>query len=237
VKNPILITPVKDSLKTTKEVIYSLRAENTEIPYYLFEDYCSRETKRWLEDNSSRYNYKVISLEKHIRKSSPNYRLTLILARQMALDNKSHLAIVESDVYASHETIMSLNQIAEELTDAGMIGAVTVDSSGEINFPYSYATTIDKPLIFASAKSVSFCCTILTNQLLQKFDFNELPQNMDWFDVYISKKSRQLGFSNYVVKSLPVLHKPHSSRPWKHLKYKNPLLYYLVKMIKRRDRI
>jgi hypothetical protein len=237
VKNPILITPVKDSLKTTREVIHSLRSHNTDIPYFIFDDYSSRETKRWLEENSDRYAYKIISLEKHVRKSSPNYRTTLIMARKMALENYSHLAIVESDVYANHEMITSLNQLAEELTDAGLVGAVTVDNSGEINFPYNYATAIDKPLIFASAKSVSFCCTILTNQLLQKFDFNELPQNMDWFDVYISKKSRQMGFSNYVVKSLPVVHRPHSSRPWKHLKYTNPVLYYLKKMVKRRDRI
>lgn len=236
-KNPILITPVKDSLKTTREVIHSLRSDNTEIPYYIFDDFCSKETKRWLEENSDRYDYNIINLEKYVRKSSPNYRTTLIMARKMALENKSHLAIVESDVYANHETIASLNQMAEELADAGLVGAVTIDDSGEINFPYSYATAIDKPLIFASAKSVSFCCTILTNQLLQRFDFSELPQNMDWFDVYISKKSRQIGFSNYVVKSLPVVHKPHSSRPWKHLKYKNPVLYYLKKMIKRRDRI
>ncbi len=236
-KNLILITPVKDSLKTTKEVIHSLRSENTEIPYYIFEDYCSRETKRWLEENSARYDFKIINLEKHTRKSSPNYRTTMIVARKLALENNSHLAIVESDVYANHETIMKLNRIVADLPDAGLVGAVTVDNSGEINFPYNYATAIDKPLIFASAKSVSFCCTVITSQFLQKFDFNELPQKMDWFDVYTSKKSRQLGFSNYVVKSLPVLHKPHSSRPWKHLKYRNPLLYYLVKMIKRRDRI
>ncbi len=236
-KNLILITPVKDSLKITREVIHSLRSENTDIPYYIFDDYSSRETKRWLEENSSRYGYTIVNLEKHVRKSPPNYRTTLIMARQLALEKKSNLAIVESDVYASHETILSLNKKAEELTDAGLVGAVTVDSSGEINFPYNYATAIDKPLIFASAKSVSFCCTIMSYQFLKKFDFNELPQKMDWFDVYISKKSRQMGFSNYVVKSLPVLHKPHSSRPWKHLKYKNPILYYLKKLIKRRDRI
>ena len=236
-KNPILITPVKDSLKTAREIIKLLRSESKDIPYYIFDDYSSRETRRWLEENSVRYDYKVIGLEKHVRKSPPNYRTTLIMARKMALDNNSHLAIVESDVYAKPETITALNQLADELTDAGLVGAVTVDHSGEINFPYKYATAIDKPLIFASAKSVSFCCTILTNSFLQKFDFSELPQNMDWFDVYISKKSRQLGFSNYVVKSLPVIHRPHSSRPWKHLKYKNPILYYMKKIVKRRDRI
>lgn len=218
-------------------MIHLLRSGNQEIPYYIFDDYSSRETKRWLEANASKYSYKIIHLSKHIKKSPPNYRTTLIMARKLALENDTHLAIVESDVYASSETIIELNRLADELPDAGMVGAVTVDASGEINFPYNFATAIDKPLIFASAKSVSFCCTILTKSLLEKFDFKDLPISNDWFDVYISKKSRQMGFSNYVVKSLPVLHKPHSSRPWKHLKYTNPLLYYAKKIISRRDRI
>jgi hypothetical protein len=237
VKNPILITPVKDSLKTTREMVSSLRAINQSIPYFIFDDFSSKETRRWLDENSKKYSYKVIGLEKHTKKSSPNYRTTLILARELALENGSHLAIVESDVYANHETISELNKLAEELSDSGLVGSVTVDAKGEINFPYTYATAIDKPTIFASAKSVSFCCTVLSYRMLEKFDFNELPQNMDWFDVFISRKSRQMGFSNYVVKNLPVVHKPHSSRPWKHLKYKNPILYYLKKIIMQRDRI
>ena len=168
-KNPILITPVKDSLKTAREIIISLRSESKDIPYFIFDDYSSKETRRWLEGNSAEFGYEVIGLERHVRKSSPNYRTTLILARKLALENNSHLAIVESDVYAKPETISALNQLADELADAGLVGAVTVDNNGEINFPYNYATAIDKPLIFASAKSVSFCCTILTNSLLQKF--------------------------------------------------------------------
>ena len=155
----------------------------------------------------------------------------------MALENGTNLAIVESDVYATAETILELNKLTEELPEAGLVGAVTVDQTGEINFPYNYATAIDKPLIFASAKSISFCCTILSKTFLERFDFNDLPANNDWFDVYISRKSRQMGFSNYVVKSLQVVHQPHSSRPWKLLKYKNPVLYYLKKIIHRRDRI
>jgi len=218
-------------------MINSLRGINQQIPYYIFDDFSSKETRRWLEANAGQYCYQVIGLEKHTKKSSPNYRTTLILAQQLAIENGSHLAIVESDVFASYETIVELNQLTDELTDAGLVGSVTVDNAGEINFPYTYATAIDKPTIFASAKSVSFCCTIISHRFLEKFDFNELPKNMDWFDVYISRKSRQLGFSNYVVKNLPVVHKPHSSRPWKHLKYKNPILYYLKKIIKQRDRI
>lgn len=218
-------------------MISSLRANSLDIPYFIFDDFSSKETRRWLEENSGKYGYQVIGLEKHTKKSSPNYRTTLILAQKIALQNGCHLAIVESDVFANHETILGLNKLADELADAGLVGSVTVDAAGEINFPYAFATAIDKPTIFASAKSVSFCCTVLSLRMLEKFDFNELPQNMDWFDVFISRKSRQLGLSNYVVKNLPVVHKPHSSRPWKHLKYKNPILYYLKKIIMHRDRI
>ena len=53
----------------------------------------------------------------------------------------------------------------------------------------------------------------------------------------ISRKSIQLGLSNYLLVTSDVLHKPHSSRPWKQLKYKNPLKYYYQKLIKRLDRI
>lgn len=236
-KLPILITPVKDSLKTTRETIHSLRSVNRDIPYFIFDDYSSKETRRWLEEHANHYGYTIISLEKHTKKSSPNYRTALILARNLAIDNRSHLIIVESDVFAKHETLIELNKLADELTDAGLVGSVTVDGNGEINFPYTYATAIDKPSIFASAKSLSFCCTVISLRMLEKFDFDELPQNLDWFDVFISRKSRQLGFSNYIVKNLPVVHKPHSSRPWKQLKYKNPILYYLKKIILHRDRI
>ncbi len=218
-------------------MIGSLRTINQDIPYFIFDDFSSKETRRWLDENAVKYGYKVIGLEKHTKKSSPNYRTTLILARKMALENDAHLAIVESDVFANQEILLELGKLADDLNDAGLVGSVTVDSAGEINFPYSYATAIDKPTIFASAKSVSFCCTVLTMRMLEKLDFNDLPQNMDWFDVFISRRSRQLGFCNYVVKNLPVVHKPHSSRPWKHLKYKNPILYYLKKFIKQRDRI
>ena len=236
-KNPTLITPVKDSLKTTRAIISLLRGNNQEIPYFIFDDFSSKETRRWLEENAIKYGYKVIGLEKHTEKSSPNYRTTLLVAQKIAIENNSHLASVESDVVAENETILGLTKLADELPDAGLVGSVTVDEHGEINFPYTYATAIDKPSIFASAKTVSFCCTIISLRLLEQFDFNDLPLKMDWFDVYISRKSRQLGFSNYVVKNLPVVHKPHSSRPWKHLKYKNPILYYLKKFILRRDRI
>ena len=86
-------------------------------------------------------------------------------------------------------------------------------------------------------KTLSFCCTLLTNELLHAYDFEQLDPNKNWYDVFISHTSVQLGYTNILQVSNPVVHKPHSSRPWKQLKYTNPLLYYWRKLILRRDKI
>lgn len=155
----------------------------------------------------------------------------------MSLKKNAHLLIIESDVIVGPETINGLNRLADKLPDAGLIGSVTVDHDGKVNFPYLYALTDGKTGTYVSEHSISFCCTLLTNKFLQKFDFNELSETLDWFDVPITRKSRAIGFKNYISKDLPVFHQPHGSRPWKMLKYKNPILYYLKKFIFRHDRI
>jgi GT2 family glycosyltransferase len=159
------------------------------------------------------------------------------MAREMSLKKNAHLIIIESDVIVGDNTINGLNRLADEFPDAGLIGSVTVDSTGNVNFPYLYAATDNKKGTYLSEHSISFCCTLLTNRFLQNFDFNELSETLDWFDVPITRKSRALGFKNYISKDLPVFHQPHGSRPWKMLKYKNPVLYYFKKFIFRRDRI
>ncbi|EPR69845.1 hypothetical protein ADICYQ_1179 [Cyclobacterium qasimii M12-11B] len=46
-----------------------------------------------------------------------------------------------------------------------------------------------------------------------------------------------MGFENYILPDLPVWHRPHASRPWKQLKYKNPVLYYFRKWFLGKDKI
>jgi hypothetical protein len=237
VKDLVLITPVKDSLKTLCETVPAVVLYNSNYEYFIYDDFSMTETRQWLDDNSAEFGYHVISLEKHTTKKSPNYRTILLMARELTLKKNAHLVIIESDVVVRPDTINSLNRLAGELPDAGMIGAVTVDYNGIVNFPYLYAATDCKKGTYVSGRTISFCCTLLTNNFLQKFDFEELPERSDWFDVPISKKSRALGFKNYISKDFPVLHHPHGSRPWKMMKYTNPVLYYLKKLIFRRDRI
>lgn len=236
-KDLILITPVKDSLNTLRETIGSIALVTKKFEYYIFDDFSTVETRQWLDENAEKYGYQVTGLENHTTKKSPNYRTILLMAREMSLKKNTHLVIIESDVIVHPETITGLNRLADTLPNAGMIGSVTVDHEGKVNFPYLYAAKDGQTGTYISEHSISFCCTLLTNNFLQKFDFNELPETLDWFDVPITRKSRALGFKNYISKDFSVLHQPHGSRPWKQLKYKNPLLYYFKKFIFRRDRI
>lgn len=236
-KDLVLITPVKDSINTLRETVGSIASLVNNFSYYIFDDFSMAETRQWLDENSLNYGYQVIGLEKHTIKKSPNYRTILIMAREISLKKNAHLVIIESDVIVRPDTINGLNRLADELPDAGLIGSVTVDHDGKVNFPYLYAATDNKTGTYVSEHSISFCCTLLTSNFLQKFDFKELPETLDWFDVPITRKSRAMGFKNYISKDLPVFHQPHGSRPWKMLKYKNPVLYYLKKFIFRRDRI
>jgi GT2 family glycosyltransferase len=146
------------------------------------------------------------------------------------------LVLIESDVIIQKDTLVKMLELSRQQTRCGMLGAVTTNEQGEINFPYLKFRN-EKAAICDTTHSISFCCTLLSPELLKSFSFGQLSDQKDWYDVFISRKSRNLGFHNYLVTTLPVIHKPHSSRPWKLLKYSNPLKYYFLKYLKGKDRI
>lgn len=116
------------------------------------------------------------------------------------------------------------------------MAAVTVDEEGNVNYPYIYAKKYSGS-VTEMKKHLSFCCTILSHRLLRTFDFKQLDPAKSWHDVTISHKSLKLGFSNYLCMHIKVFHKPHSSRPWKLLKYTHPFRYYFLKILHKRDKI
>ncbi|MDP4185206.1 MAG: glycosyltransferase family 2 protein [Bacteroidota bacterium] len=232
----ITITPVKDSLDTTKETIEAITSSSVSFPYYIFNDFSGPETKSFLEKSAKESGFNLINMEDITDHPSPNYKLALQISQQKALENNAGLLIIESDVKVKKDTIEKLLYYANTLENCGMVAAVTVDHDENINFPYNHVSPED-PEIMDTNHSLSFCCTLLTPEFLKRFDFSELAETKDWYDVFISRSSIKLGFHNYLITSLKVLHQPHSSRPWKHLKYSNPLKYYFLKFFKRRDRI
>jgi hypothetical protein len=226
-----IIVPIKDSLPTAERTLRALKDE----PVTIWNDNSTPENTILLHELATELGFECIDVSTITDHPSPNYLLLLHTMRQRSIDNQNHLIIVESDVIVSPNTISNmLNTVQSD--KIGMVAAVTHDEKGNINFPYEYAQKYSIGKIETS-KRLSFCCTLMTLNLLKKVDFALLDPTKQWFDVTISKLSRGNGFTNILLTDTPVKHYPHSSRPWKQLKYTNPLLYYWRKLTLRRDKI
>lgn len=223
--------PVKDSLQTAEQAIRAIVASGYTLTVY--DDNSTAENAAQLDALSVETGIRVVHISEHTDHPSPNYRWVLIHTQRECIGSGQHLVIVESDVIVRPSTISTLVQSVR--SKVGLVAAVTHNENGDVNFPYDYARRIKQD--GSCKKRFSFCCTLLTNEFLRAFDFEQLDPTKNWYDVTISHMSLKLGFDNILQVSNPVLHKPHSSRPWKQLKYTNPLLYYWRKLTQRRDKI
>jgi hypothetical protein len=233
-----IICPVKDAIDTTLKALENILNSSLEVSmeFFVYNDFSLKENTEKLLEYAELKGFTLINLEEITTNPSPNYLLVLQMAQKNALKANAHLLVVESDVMVKNDTIQQMLLQTELLDNPGMIAAVTTDESGIVNFPYLYAKKY-KPGVINTSKRLSFCCTLLTNSFLQTYDFCLLNPEKDWYDIFISHQSKSLGFNNYLLTNLPVLHIPHSSRPWKKLKYSNPLLYYWRKYTRQSDRI
>ncbi len=232
----LIITPVKDSMDTFERTARSVMSTEYDgkWQYVVYDDFSSPESVARLDALALELGFELVHLANVIDTPSPNYRYVLQVAQRRALESDAHLVIVESDVVVEADT---MDKLEAEATDVcGMVAAVTVDDNNEVNFPYLYARKFRNELV-PTRKRFSFCCTLLTNCFLSAFDFQELDPTKSWYDVTISHRSVKSGFVNYLDMRNRVRHYPHSSRPWKLLKYTNPLKYYWIKYTKGLDKI
>ncbi len=233
-----IITPVKDSIDSTLETAKAILGSDIKVPYTytIYNDFSTEENTKRLEEASKELGFRLVNLSDLTDHPSPNYLLVLQTTQKEAIATDAGLLIVESDVTVQKNTLQALFDGAMERKDCGMAAAITTDENGTINFPYLYAKG-RKPQVYDEKKRFSFCCTLLTTNYLKDFSFQELDATKNWFDVTISHESLKRGFHNYLFINLPVLHRPHGSRPWKQLKYTNPLKYYWLKFTKGLDKI
>ena len=233
-----VLTPVQDSIDFTLETIEAIMQSEVTVPftYTVYNDFSTEENTRRLEEASRRYGFRLINLSDVTSHPSPNYLLVLQMAQQEALAADAGMLIVESDVVVKKDTLQSLFNGAAERGDCAIAAAVTVDETGAINYPYLHAKG-NEGKIYPEKKHCSFCCSLLTPKFLQTYDFHQLDPAKNWYDVTISHEALKKGFRNYLFANLPVWHRPHGSRPWKQLKYKNPLKYYWLKFTKGLDKI
>lgn len=229
--NLYVIMPVKDSIETAEQAIRAIVSSGHTLT--VFDDNSTAETAALLDQLASELKIGVVHVGQLIDHPSPNYRWVLITAQRECLETNRHLVVVESDVIVRPDTLDRLAVAVEP--KVGMVAAVTHDAEGQVNFPYEYAKRMHADGV--CMKRFSFCCTLLTNTFLRAYDFEQLNPEKNWYDVHISHMSVKLGFDNILQVTNPVLHKPHSSRPWKQLKYTNPLLYYWRKLTQHKDKI
>lgn len=233
-----IITPVKDSIDSTLKTIDAVLDSNLDVPftYTVYNDFSTPENTALLEQKAEDLEFQLINLSDLTNHPSPNYLLVLQRERELCLEEEAGLLIVESDVTVRPNTLQELWNRALSHKDCGMAASVTVDEEGKINYPYLFARR-QKNREIDTRHHCSFCCTLLTEELLRQVDFGLLDSTKNWFDVTISHLSLESGLHNWLFTNLPVLHTPHASRPWKQLKYKNPLKYYWLKFTKGLDKI
>jgi len=239
-----IFTPVKDSIASTLEAIDGVLNARLAVPhtYTVYNDFSLPENKARLEVAAASKGFQLVNLSDLTDHPSPNYLLMLQRERKICLETGAALLIVESDVTVGAETLQELWDAAQQRKDAGIVAAPTMDRTGAYNYPYHFMKEKERgkegeKRIIKTRKHCSFCCSLLTPELLRRVDFETLDSTKNWFDVTISHLSLEKGLQNYIIASSPVLHRPHSSRPWKQLKYKNPIKYYWIKFTKGFDKI
>ena len=234
--NAIIVTPVKNALDNTLATIQKITKSNIQVQHFVYNDFSDEETLSGLEKNKNEFGYTLINLSEILNTPSPNYKYVLQDAQRKALAENVPLIIVESDVEVAPDTFEKMIDTLAKNENPGLIGAITVDENKEINFPYLKFKN-KKEQLFKTDRSLSFCCTLFSPAFLKTNDLMQLQEGKDWYDTSISQQAISLGFTNYILMDAPVLHKPHGSRPWKKLKYSNPIKYYFQKFIKGRDKI
>lgn len=232
----LVITPVKNSIETTLDTAKAIAASDVKVHHIIFNDFSTEETKAELEKNKSEIGYELVHLEDITDHPSPNYKLVLQVSQKKALELGLPLLVIESDVVVKKDTISKLLAHQDSHQSSGLTGSVTVDEDGVVNFPYLKFKG-RKEAEINTKRSLSFCCTLFSKQFLRAYDFTGLDDAKDWYDTFISSQALESGFENYVLMDAPVWHRPHGSRPWKQLKYKNPLKYYFLKYWKGLDKI
>ena len=234
----LIITPVKDSIDHTVRTMEAVVQSELDVPhrYVVFNDNSTPENTARLHTEATRLGVEVVDLATLTDHPSPNYLFVLRRCRKEALADDAGLLIVESDVTVQRDTLQKLFDGATARPNCGIAAAVTVDEEGKINYPYLYARGKEAQ-DYDCKKHCSFCCSLLTPALLKACDFDRLDDSKNWFDVTISHDSLAAGLHNYLFCSLPVVHRPHGSRPWKQLKYTNPIKYYWTKWTKGFDKI
>ena len=170
-----IITPVKDSIDLTLKTAKAVLDSHLTVPftYTIYNDFSTPENTARLEEASRLMGFNLVNLADITSTPSPNYLLVLKTTRRLAIDADAGLLIVESDVVVEPDTLQGLYDGAMERSDCGIAASITVDAEGAVNYPYGFAKAV-LGRVEPTRKHCSFCCSLLTPNLLRAFDFDLL---------------------------------------------------------------
>ena len=168
--------PVKDAIDKAEQAIRAVVASGYTLCVY--DDNSEPENALRLDALGAEPGIEVVHLSELTSHPSPNYRTVLIDAQRRAIAEKASLVIIESDVVIRPKTIDRLieGQKTPAERPVGMVAAVTTDEQGNVNFPYEYARRWKAD--GECKKRLSFCCTLLTKELLRAYDFEKLVRRV-----------------------------------------------------------
>lgn len=234
-KNQIIVmTPVKNAIDHAKNCILSVLEFLPNSTYFVIDDFSNDAEVKKLGEFVLNKPIQFIDLKKITQNPSPNYDLALGIVLKNAYENKKSVLVVESDVVLNGKAINSILQNGMLPKRPGLVGAITQNEKGEINYPYQFLNRwrwkkkIKNEMI--KVKAVSFCCTLIGCEFISDIMFENWADKKGWYDLKLSRWARKLGYENFLC-TTPVLHYPHSSRPWKNEKYENFIKYYFKKWI------
>lgn len=219
-------------METTLRTIASIMDSEITIDfsYTVYNDFSTDANTSILEQKSAELGFNLINLKQITLHPSPNYLQILQNAQHSANFEHAHLMIIESDVMVEKDTIQYMYDSISTLGKAGIIAAITTDIQGKVNYPYVFAKRFLSGSI-NTRKKLSFCCTLLTQPFLNSYNFDTLNTENTWYNKFLSHKSIELGFENYLLTSTKVVHIQQSMYPWKHIKQTQPMKYYWKKLI------
>ena len=220
--NVAIVTTVRDSLRTLKKCVNSIREHTRSDYYYIISDDSSGpETIDYL------HTLKNIILIK--TKGDDQCHLTEVLRKafnkafELGVD---YICNVESDTYVTPDWDSQLIRALDSRLDAAGVVSVTVDYNGNLihpsiyDLPRNYIKSwypwkkLDK--VIPSHKHIHFCGNVFRSSACKKVDF--INRNVECgIDMNYSLLLRELGYQLYIDLGTLVYHpEPHSSRKeWK----------------------
>jgi hypothetical protein len=226
----LVVMPVRDSLSQCQQSIKAFR-QHYDMPLWVYDDNSQEQTREWLQAHQTLFQYTLFTVSALTPNPPPNYGFVLRHVLQnvhTVFTDPVAIILLESDVQILHaHTLPALLQHIQlpEMAPS-LVAAATIDTLGQVNYPYHRQRVAlhKKPIL--SLRHVSFCCTVLSPLLCEKLQKAKWPRRT-WYDLWVSSFCRHKGGMVLLDATYPVRHSPHSSRPWKQKKYINPISYYI----------